>query len=314
MYTALIVGCGNIGALYDIETEAINSYAKAFHQDPEIAFDVYDINPDNARRVADLYHVQCLSHVDPEIYGRYDMVVISTPTETHYEYLCGMLERGPRLVICEKPVDIDRERLGELIGHYGQSASKVMVNFFRRFQPGFIQLRQEIEDILKTEKCTNIVVTYQRGFHNNASHAVDLLEFLFGAKIDIGTATISHRAEDEFDFDPTLSMACVWQGANLQFVGLAWAQFSHFEISIYFTRKAILLRDGGNQVELLAASAASGRFYPRLGLQSRRTGVTDDFMVPVVDHAKGLLKDENLGDNFLESVGISDRILELQGR
>jgi hypothetical protein len=43
MYKALIIGCGNIGALYDFDTGSIASYAKAFHLDPEIEFDVYDM-------------------------------------------------------------------------------------------------------------------------------------------------------------------------------------------------------------------------------------------------------------------------------
>lgn len=313
MYKALIIGCGNIGALYDFDTGSIASYAKAFHLDPEIEFDVYDIDPDVSRKVAERYRVQSLSEVTAAACRAYDIVVISTSTGTHHEYLSLMLEGGPRLVICEKPVDIDRSRLAQLLERYGRSNTKVMVNFFRRFQPGFIRLKQEIETILSEERCTNIVVTYQRGFHNNASHAVDLLEFLFGAKLDISEARVNHQAQDEFDFDPTMSLSCLWNGANVQFIGLASARFSHFEIALYFVRKAVLLKDGGNEIELLSAPAKSGNYYPKLVLQNRRSGVTENYMVHVAGHAKRLLATEGLGDNFLESVGISDRILELQG-
>lgn len=314
MYKALIVGCGNIGAMYDFETESVSTYAKAFHLDSEIEFEVYDIDPKVSLRVAERYGVRCLYELNPKIYRGYDIVVISSSTATHYEYLSLMLEQGPQLVICEKPVDIDRARLEQLLKLYSKSNTKVMVNFFRRFQPGIIRLKQEVESILAEERCTNIVVTYQRGFHNNASHAIDLLEFLFGSMIDLSEAKVNHNVLDEFDTDPTLSGSCVWNGANVQLIGLACAEFTHFEIAIYFARKAVLIKDCGNKIELLSTSAQIGNFYPKLCLQSRQGDVLENYMVNVVSHAKHLLRAEELHDNFLESVSISERILKLQGR
>lgn len=313
MYKVLIIGCGNIGAMYDFETESILTYAKAFHLDPEIEFEVYDIDQTVSINVAERYGVRCLYALKPLSYQNYDIVVISAPTAAHYEYLSLMLEQGPQLVICEKPVDIDPLRLGQLLKLYHKKNTKVMVNFFRRFQPGIIRLKQEIESILDQERCTNIVVTYQRGFHNNASHAIDLLEFLFGSMIDFSEARGNHNVFDEFGTDPTMSVSCVWNGANVQFIGLANAEFSHFEIALYFTRKAVLLKDGGNEIELLCTAAKSGKFYPKLCLQNRYVGVIEDYMVNVVLHAKRMLKTEALRDNFLESVSISERILKFQG-
>lgn len=313
MYKALIIGCGNIGAMYDFETESISTYAKAFHIDPEIEFEVYDTNPKASIRVAERYGVRCLHDLTPAVYQNYDMVVISTSTATHYEYLSLMLERGPRLVICEKPVVTDRFRLENVLSLYRKSNTKVLVNFFRRFQPGIIQLKEEIDGILIGERCTNIVVTYQRGFHNNASHAVDLLEFLFESVLDFSEVRINHKAFDEFQSDPTMSVPCIWNGANVQFIGLAHAAFSLFDIAIYFNSKAVLLKDGGNEIELLTTTNKTGNFYPKLSVQNRQTGVVENYMVNVVAHAKRLLKKAGCRDNFLESVSISKRILKLQG-
>jgi predicted dehydrogenase len=313
MYKALIIGCGNIGAMYDFETESISTYAKAFHLDSEIEFEVYDIDPKVSLRVAERYDVRCLHELNRATYKNYDIVVICTPTFTHHEYLSSMLEQGPQLVICEKPVDIDRARLEQLLKLYRESNTKVMVNFFRRFQPGMIQLKQEIESILTEERCTNIVVTYQRGFHNNASHAVDLLEFLFGSMFDLSEAKVNHHVLDEFDTDPTLSVSCVWNGANVQLIGLAYAEFTYFEVAIYFARRTVLIKDCGNEIELLSSPSKSGNFYPKLRLQSRQTGVTESYMVNVVSHAKSMLKGAEPHDNFLGSVSISERILKLQG-
>ncbi len=299
--------------MYDFETESILTYAKAFHRDPEIEFEVYDIDLKVSAKVAERYGVRCLHELSPETYKEYDIAVICTPTFTHHEYLSKMLELGPKLVICEKPVDSDHIRLENIFSLYRKSNTKVLVNFFRRFQPGIIQLKKEIDGILVEEHCTNIVVTYQRGLHNNASHAVDLLEFLFESKLDLSEAQTNHRVFDEFDTDPTMSVSCVWNGAKVQFIGLAHAQFSHFEVAIYFASKAVLLKDGGNEIELLTTPTKSGNFYPKLNLQSRRTGVIENYMVNVGSHAKRLLRGEEPSDNFLESISISQRILKLQG-
>lgn len=299
--------------MYDFETESILTYAKAFHRDPEIEFEVYDVDAKIAHRVAGQYGVRCLHELSPATYQNYDIAVICTPTSTHHEYLSKMLEQGLRLLICEKPVDTDRVRLEKVLRLYRKSNTKVLVNFFRRFQPGIIQLKKEIDAILVEERCTNIIVTYQRGFHNNASHAVDLLEFLFESTLDLSEAQINHRAFDEFDADPTMCVSFVWNGANVQFIGLAHVEFSHFEVAVYFTSKAVLLKDSGNEIELLTTPTKSGNFYPKLSVQSRRTGVIDNYMVNVGLHAKRLLRGEEPSDNFLESVSISQRILKLQG-
>jgi len=314
MYKSLIIGCGNIGAMYDFENDSIATYAKAFHLDPEIEFEVFDVDLDVSLRIADRYSVRSLSVLSPATFQDYDIVVISASTSAHFQYLSLMLERGPHLVICEKPVDTDISRLAQLRTLYHQANIKVMVNFFRRFQPGFVQLKLEIEDILSGEQCTNIVVKYQRGFHNNASHAFDLLEFIFGATIDLSQASIARLVRDEFENDPTLNMSCVWNGMNVEFIGLAGVHFSHFEIELFFVRKAVLIKDGGNVIERYSASPKSGDFYSKLCLQSKQGRVIENYMVNVIYHAKKLLSQGSLGDNFLQSVNISERILELQGR
>lgn len=312
MYKALIIGCGNIGAMYDFETESILTYAKAFHLDPEITFTVYDTNHQIAKKVAQRYQVQYLEVLDPATYSGYDIIAICTPTSTHFDYLSKMLVQGPKLVICEKPVDSDQIRLNKIIKLFNKSKSKVLVNFFRRFQPGIIRLRKEINDVLAEESCTNIIVSYQRGFHNNASHAIDLLEYLFGSTFDFSAAQITHKASDEFATDPTMSVFCFWSGVNVQFVGLAHVEFSHFDIAIYFTSKAVFLKDGGNEVEWFATTSKCGGFYPKLQLHSRQTEVVSNYMNNVVLHAKLLLNGIEEASNFLDSVSISQRILKLQ--
>lgn len=313
MYKALIIGCGNIGAMYDFETESVSTYAKAFHLEPEIEFEVYDVDPEISGKVSKRYGVRCLNEPYPETYKEYDIIAICTPTRTHYDYLSGMLESGPRLIICEKPVDSDRGHLRKLLELYEKSDAKVLVNFFRRFQPKLIRLKREISDILDQQRCINIVITYQRGFHNNASHAIDLLEFLFNSTIDLSKAHINSKTFDEFDIDPTMSISCVWNGANVQFIGLANAEFSHFEIGVYFTDKAVLLVNAGDTIKWFTTTSKTGTFYPKLCLQRQEVGAIENYMINVVDYAKRVLDGVEEFDNFLHAMSISDRVLQIQG-
>ena len=314
MFKALIIGCGNIGAMYDFESESVLTYAKAFNNDPEISFVVYDTNYQVAEKVAQRYRVQALQILIPETFNEYDIIAICTPTSSHYDYLSKMLKHGPRLVICEKPVDSAQIHLDKIIDLYSKSNTKVMVNFFRRFQPGIIKLKNEISNVLTQEACTNIVVIYQRGFHNNASHAIDLLEYILGSTFDLSEAQITHKIFDEFDTDPTMSLSCSLNGVSVQFVGLAKVEFSHLDIKIYFKSKALFLKDGGNHVEWYAIAPKTGNFYPKLEIQSRRTGIVENYMDNVVSHAKFMLKSNDKNSNFLQSVSISQRILKLLGR
>jgi predicted dehydrogenase len=315
MFQALIIGCGNIGAMYDFDSKSVLTYAKAFHLDPEIEFEVYDINPIASEKIATKYDVQTVLQITTDTLLNYDIVAICTPTGTHHEYLSTMLERGGvQLVICEKPVDSSRNRLNPLLELYAQSETKVMVNFFRRFQPGTLRLKAKIESFLQKEKCTNIIISYQRGFHNSASHAIDLLEFLFNSLIDFNEMKINHRTFDEFETDPTVSASCNWNGTNLQFIGLAQVEFSHFEIAIYFPKKALFLKDGGNSIEEYVVPFKSGNFYPKLVLHECQAGILDNYMTNVVSHAKGLLKVKGSHDNFQESVHVSERVLKLLER
>ncbi len=313
MYKALVIGCGNIGAMYDFETESVLTYAKAFHLDPEITFSVYDVDTAKSTRVAKHYGIKLLHELNPEMYRDFDIVAICTPTNTHFDYLSRMLVDGPKLVICEKPVDSDLVRLENIVTLYSNSKTKVLVNFFRRFQPGIVQLKKEISDILQDQRCTNIIVSYQRGFHNNASHAIDLLEFLFESTFDLSTAQITHKSIDEFDMDPTMSVFSTWNGANVQFTGLAHVEFSHFDIAIYFIDKAVMLKDGCNEIEWLSTIGRSGNFYPKLKVDSRRTGVVKNYMENIVLQSKRLLNDQEQNSNFLASVNISKSILQLKG-
>lgn len=309
---ALLIGCGNIGARYDWDSDDIRSWAKALANDDTLEFDVFDIDQDWAEKVAARYGARSLASLGDASLSDYDFAVVATPTHNHHEMLASLLRNGPELLVCEKPVASEAAHLTELEAAYNSSGRRVIVNFHRRFLPVFASLQDTVQGLLSDQKCTSIAITYQRGFHNNASHAVDLLEFLFERTLQLEGAQIAAVSADAFPNDPTLSAYCDWDGTHVTFVGLPDLQASVFEIAFYFERNAIFIKNGGDRVEHYSAPGATQGFYPALRIDRHESGAMRNYMLSVLSHVKKLLSDEKERDNFQRSVDLSRRILGLQ--
>jgi myo-inositol 2-dehydrogenase / D-chiro-inositol 1-dehydrogenase len=76
---------------------------------------------------------------DPDI----DAVLICTPTDTHAD-LIEQAARAGKAVFCEKPVDLDAERIRQCLEGVAAAGVKLMIGFNRRFDPSFAALRERI--------------------------------------------------------------------------------------------------------------------------------------------------------------------------
>jgi predicted dehydrogenase len=315
-YKTLLIGCGNIGAMYDWDTSDFTSYAKALHHDGSFDLDVYDTDETLAQKVAERYKANIITHINEFLLEKYSLVIIASPTSTHYSYLKQLLRIKTPLIICEKPVTDKLEQLDELKLIYNNNAaqSRVIVNYYRRFQPALINIKKTIEHTYAKNSCTSINVTYQRGLHNNGSHALDLIQFLFSEKIEMNNVYISSACYDEFKTDATRSLHLNWGDTNVNFIGLANVSFSFFEIHMYFKNSLIRMFDGGNKIEILEAPAKKTEqtFYPKPRLLHSFENCLKDYMLPLIGHAKQLLENKHLNDNFLDAVDVSRTLLNIQ--
>jgi len=308
-YKALLIGCGNIGAGYDFDTDAVLTHAKAYSLDSDFTFDVYDRDEALAAKVASKYWVERLDEVSDSVLSQYDIVSICTPTATHFDYLSRAINLGIPLVICEKPVAYDEEELKKITGIYNSGKTKVLVNYIRRFQPGFISLKEIVKKIQAEETLTNVAIRYQRGFVNNASHAFDLVGFLTGKEIKLENIHTTNKITDAFPTDATLTLTANWAGTNFVAVGLSNVKFSLFEIDLFFEYHKISIRDAGNIIEVYKAEKGETFFKP-LERQSIETSCLKDYMKPVMDAAKRMLNGAQ-EDNFMAGVKLASNMLKL---
>ena len=312
MYKVLIIGCGNIGAMYDWESNQILTHAKAFSKVQNVEMFFYDINWERALRVSKHYHGTAVENLEESIENmKFDIISICTPTHFHYDLLKHSIKNNTPVIICEKPVSVDLNEINQLRTFFHPSNSKIIVNYIRRFQPSYLKLKDFITFLLDKDKLTNISIRYQRGFMNNCSHAFDLLQFLFQEPFNPSNFLIIQKSYDHFQSDPTLSGTCKWLNADINVMGLFDVEYSHFEIDLYFRKHKIVICNSGDVIESFSAEQNTNNIVSLLPIHSMSMqNCVSDYMAPVAQKALSLLNGEGC-DNFLEALELNQTIMNI---
>lgn len=72
-----------------------------------------------------------------------DAVLICTPTDTHADLIEAAVSCG-KAVFCEKPVDLDSDRIRRCLATVDAAGKPLMIGFNRRFDPNFAALEQRL--------------------------------------------------------------------------------------------------------------------------------------------------------------------------
>lgn len=177
MYNVLIIGAGSIGALkpdkFDSpETENILTHAHAVYSHPETTL-IGIVDKEESRAMKAYMKWNAGSHTcDCEIYNYNDIVIIATPTETHFDIFKKVVDKiKPKVIILEKPVG----NCKDIINYLGEKTfrkSNVIIDYIRRFSKRTDTIKQTLQE---ANTIYNIVVRYTRGIEHEACHAIDLL-------------------------------------------------------------------------------------------------------------------------------------------
>ena len=311
-YKLLVLGCGNIGALYDWDTDAVLTHMKSFSKHGSFEISCYDTNEKVLERVCKRYNANKVTTLSVDFFRRFDLVSICTPTFTHETILTDLFQADVPVIICEKPISNNLSSLENLAELYKKSKSKVIVNYIRRFQLDFILLAKEIKKQLKKDPLTSIAIRYQRGMINNCSHAFDLLSFLFEKEMRLEAVVTGPKVFDHFNNDPTFSLIAIWNDVFVNIIGLPNVQFSYFEIDIFFTHSKIAIRDSGNKIDWFFAPDSTGFLKPLeiISAKSKRDCIKD-YMVGVSEYIYELLQNPSKSDNFISALEMNKSIIKL---
>jgi myo-inositol 2-dehydrogenase/D-chiro-inositol 1-dehydrogenase len=125
-----------------------------------------------------------------------EAVLVCSPTPTHAD-LTERAARAGKHVFCEKPIDLDPERIRRTLAVVAESRVKLQVGFNRRFDPTFARVRRAVTDgevgAIHLVKITSRdpeapPVAYVRTsggiFLDMTIHDFDMVRFLTGSEVE----------------------------------------------------------------------------------------------------------------------------------
>ncbi len=223
---------------------------------------VVDVNANRAKEFAAKW--KCAAHTDLSslLVDGLDIVAIVTPNTTHAELIQKLLthEHAPRLVITEKPLCTSAKELAMLETLLKGKEDRLVVDHSRRFNAGFVGLRQLI-DSGELGSLLSAQWKYYAGWMHIGGHVVDTLAMLLG---DLQCVSATKGPVDRFPEDPLLDVELTsekFPNAPITLKGIPEHPYGFFESELYFERGRIRtqwddifidrLRDHGQRSPLL---------------------------------------------------------------
>ena len=138
-----VIGVGSLGQHH------ARNYAELANEGKGEFIGVCDINEEKARSIAEKNN--CAYFTDwREFLDKTDAVSIVTPTETHAEIACELLEKGVNVLV-EKPIARTLEEADKMIASAQKTGAKLMVGHLERFNPAMVALRPHVNNPLYFE-------------------------------------------------------------------------------------------------------------------------------------------------------------------
>jgi predicted dehydrogenase len=206
-----IVGCGVIGCVH---AEAIASLPDAG------LVAVADVVPERAQQLADMYQAVPYGKLGDMLEReRLDVVDVCTVSGLHGEHACQVMHAG-RHVIVEKPMEISRAAMDEMLHVQREAGVKLAVISQHRFDPASRRVRALVDErAFGRLVLGNAIVPWWRSqayydsagwrgtwkldgggiLMNQAIHSIDLLQWLMGpvSSLHAYSDTQVHRMETE---------------------------------------------------------------------------------------------------------------------
>ena len=206
-----IIGCGVIGRIH---AQAITSLP-----DAQLVA-VADIIPERAQELAEAFHATPYEDFQQMLAReQLDVVDVCTPSGMHAEHACQVMRSG-RNVIVEKPMEISRAAIEEMLRVQQETGVKLAVISQHRFDPATRQVHDLVEEqAFGRLVLGNAIIPWWRSqayydsgewrgtweldgggvLMNQSIHSIDLLQWLMGPvrSVFACTDTLVHRMETE---------------------------------------------------------------------------------------------------------------------
>ncbi len=207
----LNIGLLGVGRIGRVHAKAISSQSNC----KLVALS--DICETAAKEVAEEYGCDVRSIDEIACSKDIDGIVICTPTNTHAD-LIEQFARAGKSIFCEKPIDLNLDRVKKCLMVVKETNAILMLGFNRRFDPHFVAVRAAIDDDAIGDVEQVIITSRDPGlppfdyidvsggiFRDMTIHDFDMSRFLLGEEIETVQANASvlvdPKLADHNDFD-----------------------------------------------------------------------------------------------------------------
>jgi myo-inositol 2-dehydrogenase/D-chiro-inositol 1-dehydrogenase len=131
-----LIGAGRIGQ--------VHAASIAENHDVDFTY-IADVFIEGAQKLADRYGTKVTT--DPlELINAEDVdaVIVCSPTSTHVDLISAAIDAGVH-VMCEKPIDLDINRVNALVEKVNAAKTQISLGFNRRFDPNFASINSRVK-------------------------------------------------------------------------------------------------------------------------------------------------------------------------
>jgi predicted dehydrogenase len=245
---AAIIGCGNIGSLYDenVESSAYpRSYARAYFENSDVDLIVVcDNDILRAKKCAEHWKVPHYCENPREIIqSEPDIISICTPESSRISIFDALSGVTCKAILCEKPWASTLQSAQILLEKSKTITSHLTINFSRRWDKGLLTIVTQIKSGY-FGRFTGGTCLYGKGISNNGSHIIDVLNWALGVPKSVYTRSLTK--DNREDFDPTLTVQLEYpDGHTIDIIGTDYRNYSLWEIDLLFTSGRIRITDNG---------------------------------------------------------------------
>lgn len=250
MFNCAIVGCGRIGVSFDSPNDRnIRTHLKSYLDNKECKL-VAVCDPDlkklkqvtsNWKKIKSYTCLEKLLEENP-----IDVLSICSPTDKHFENFDLACKAGVKKIWLEKPSAENSNLTKKMIQIKNKFGVKVFVNYLRRYDPSFIELKNEL---VKIGNLVSVSGFYTKGLRNNASHLIDLLIWLIGP-IESQNLTSNFQGR-KF---PSASFNLRFKNIDANIKSLNYKNFEMFELDIIGSSGRIIINDSGRRIDFYKIS------------------------------------------------------------
>lgn len=215
-----VVGVGYLGRFH----------AQKYKQLPDTELvGVCDLNPDNARKIAEELQVPAFFNAQ-ELIGKVDAVSIASTTRTHYELTKLFLENGVHVLV-EKPMTLKSTEGEELCQIAKSKKLKLQVGHVERFNSAFVAAQEKLNNPLFIE-------AHRLAPFKPRSTDVDVILDVMIHDLDVLMALVKSKAKSVSAVGvPVITGHTDIANARIEFESGCVANVTASRVSMYSTRK-----------------------------------------------------------------------------